>query len=249
MAWYDASIQTLPVGKGFTRREIIACLRKNNPALSENSFQWAIGRMVKTGALTRPGFNLYLRVSEEPQRRYHALYSDDALKLIKLVDAKYPNIQFTVFESSLLNEFLNHLVAQNTIFLQVEKDAALFVFRFLQEDNSREVLYKPSKKDFSLYWEKDCIVVIPLVSEAPLEEDHPHNISLEKLLVDLYCDKLIAVTYSKSEYREILSEALKRYSVSKTKLLRYARRRNKEAELSSLLDTAAEGGSTYASNR
>ena len=157
MAWYDASIQMLPVGKSFTRSEIIACLRKNNPALSENSFQWAIGRMVKTGALTRPGFNLYLRLSEEPQRRYHALYSDDALKLIKLVDAEYPNIQFTVFESSLLNEFLNHLVAQNTIFLQVEKDAALFVFRFLQEASSREVLYKPSKKGFSLYWEKDCI--------------------------------------------------------------------------------------------
>lgn len=134
-----------------------------------------------------------------------------------------------------MNEFLNHLVAQNTVFIQAEKESSIFLFRFLQEQGYHDLLYRPSGKDFSLYWVKKCIVVSGLISEAPILVDAPHSISLEKLLVDMYTDKLISNTYSKAEFPDVLQLALSQYRVDKAKMLRYARRRNRREELSQLL--------------
>ena len=54
-------------------------------------------------------------------------------------------------------------------------------------------MLKPAKKVFDLYWAKDTIVVTDLVSEAPIQMSDPHKITMEKMLVDIYCDKLIRV--------------------------------------------------------
>ena len=158
------------------------------------------------------------------------------LSLCDTISEKYPYIAFTVFETVLMNEFLNHLVAQNTIFIQAEKDIASYVFRYLQEDGYRNVMLKPAKKDFDLYWSKDTIVVTDLVSEAPMHASDPHKITMEKMLVDIYCDKLIKGTFSRAEYPFIVEQAFDKYRVDRTRMLRYARRRNREMEIAHVLD-------------
>lgn len=90
---------------------------------------------------------------------YRPAYSDLAAKLISQVSDKHPSVRFTVFETALMNDFLNHLVALNTVFIQAEKDVSIFVFRHLRELGYAHLLYKPKKADYALYWEKDCIVV------------------------------------------------------------------------------------------
>jgi len=111
-------------------------------------------------------------------------------------------VQFTVFETILMNEFLTHFVAQKTVFIQVEKESSIYVFRFLQEQGIQNVLYKPGKSDFNLYWSKDCVIVTDIISEAPVRADKPHSIKLEKMLVDMLADKLITATFSKAEFVE-----------------------------------------------
>lgn len=167
---------------------------------------------------------------------YRPNYSDQALRLIDILSKAFPHVSFTVFETVLMNEFLNHLVAQNTVFIQAEKESSIFLFRFLQEQGYTNLLYKPSIKDFSLYWTKDSIIVTNLISEAPVLEEKPHSICLEKLLVDMYADKLISSSYSKAEFPEMLHLARSRYQLNTAKLLRYARRRNKEKEITRLLN-------------
>jgi len=166
---------------------------------------------------------------------YRPIYSDRAMQLIDILSQAYPHVSFTVFETTLMNEFLNHLVAQNTVFIQAEKESSIFLFRFLQEQGYHDLLYRPSGKDFSLYWVKNCIVVSDLISEAPILADAPHSICLEKLLVDMYTDKLISTTYNKAEFPDVLQLALSQYQVDKAKMLRYAKRRNRREELSQLL--------------
>ena len=171
---------------------------------------------------------------------YRPIYSDRAMQLIDILSQAYPHVSFTVFETTLMNEFLNHLVAQNTVFIQAEKESSIFLFRFLQEQGYRDLMYKPSGKDFSLYWTKDCIVISDLISEAPILGDAPHSICLEKLLVDMYTDKLISTTYSKAEFLDVLQMACSRYQLDKTKTLRYASRRNRGKEFTQLLDREKE---------
>lgn len=167
---------------------------------------------------------------------YRPAYSDLAAKLISQVSDKHPSVRFTVFETALMNDFLNHLVALNTVFIQAEKDVSIFVFRHLRELGYAHLLYKPKKADYALYWEKDCIVVTDMISEAPLSASAPHEICLEKMLVDMYCDKLISSAYSKSEYPEVLRQAMETYHIESTKMMRYARRRGREDEMKKILE-------------
>lgn len=43
---------------------------------------------------------------------------------------------------------------------------------------------------------------ITMISEAPIRKDNPHMITLEKMLVDIYADKLISSTFNKAEYEK-----------------------------------------------
>lgn len=192
--------------------------------------------MLKSGNLTKVARNIYVVQNEREKLAYRPAYSDLAAKLIAQISEKYPSAHFTVFETALMNDFLNHLVAQNTVFVQVEKDISVFAFRFLQELGYEHLLYKPKKADYALYWEKDCIVVTDMISEAPLSATAPHEICLEKMLVDMYCDKLISSAYSKSEYPEVLKQAVETYHFEPAKMMRYARRRGKENELKKILE-------------
>ena len=75
-----------------------------------------------------------------------------------------------------------------------------------------------------------------MISEAPLSASAPHEICLEKMLVDMYCDKLISSAYSKSEYPEVLKQAMETYHIESTKMMRYARRRGREDEMRKILE-------------
>ena len=130
-----------------------------------------------------------------------------------------------------LNEFLNHQIAQNTIYVQVEKDVSSYIFDILQEKYTGNVLYKPGKIDFGRYWTKDCIVVLDLISQAPLSQDAPHEIIAEKMLVDLIAEKSIAATFCPSELPFLFDNIMRTYQVDKRKMNRYAGRRGKTAQI------------------
>ena len=147
------------------------------------------------------------------------------------ISKKFPYVSFTVFETVLMNNFLNHLIAQNTIFLQVERESSIYIFRYLQDEGIPRLMYKPSKEDFRLYWEAGTVVVIDLVTESPLCPARPHDMTLEKMLVDMCAEKLIAATFSKAELPNVFELANDEYVIDKTKMIRYARRRNKEDEI------------------
>ena len=126
------------------------------------------------------------------------------------------------------------------VFLQVEKESSIYIFRFLQEQGIQNVLYKPSQNEFNLYWSKGCIIVTDMISEAPIRSDKPHSILLEKMLVDILADKLISITFSKAELPDIYEQAQSRYRLDKVRMLRYARRRNRQDVLLKYLEGSKE---------
>lgn len=236
MQWYEPTAKKLQAGQRYSHRELVGLLRSDYPHMRDSSYHWAICGMLKNGKIIRTARNVYMVPDGTEKRIYRPIYSDLASNLIWQIAEKYPAIQFTVFETGLMNDFLNHLIAQNTLFIQAEKEISVFVFRFLQENGYEHVLYKPKKADYALYWKQDCIVVTDLISEAPLSPAAPHEICLEKMLVDMYCDKLISTTYSKSEYPQALQQAMEAYRIEMPKLMRYARRRGRESEIRYILE-------------
>ena len=93
----------------------------------------------------------------------------------------------------------------------MEKDSSIFIFRYLQELGYKNLLYNPNRKEFRLYWDSDCIVVTNLISEAPLRSKDSYKITLEKMLVDMVADRIIASSFSTDELEDVFEHAHKTY--------------------------------------
>ena len=142
-----------------------------------------------------------------------------------------PKRCFVIFESVILNEFLNHQIAQNTIYVHVEKDVSSYIFDSLQEEFPGSVLYRPEKKDFAKYWTRDCVVILDLISQTPLSKESPHEITIEKMLVDIIAEKSVSAVFSPSEIPFVYENAMRSYQVDRRKMNRYAGRRGKASEI------------------
>ena len=235
MPWYDKTVEHLESDRVYSRNSLISLLRTYNPDVKDSSYNWAITGMLKNNILIKRGYDEYSLFEGDIKTNYSPIYSELTNMIMANIKNKYPLIKFTIFETVLLNEFLNHLIAQNTIYIQVEKDVSIFVFRYLRDEGYENVLYHPSKQDLSLYWNRNMIVVTNLISEAPITATDSHSICLEKMLVDIIADKCISASYSIAEYKDILSQSLSRYKLDVKKMLRYARRRNKEEYIKNLI--------------
>ncbi len=88
---------------------------------------------------------------------------------------------------------------------------------------------------------RNVFVVRSLVTEAPVTSfDNVAIPRLEKILVDLVCEKDLFVSFQGEELRNIYHRALKDYDVSLSTLRRYARRRGKLEEIDRLIVTQGE---------
>lgn len=226
-------------GAAYEGRELMKGLEKARPGLSQSAYAWMLRELVESGELLRLSRGLYSLSSSSLKRRCSFSYSREAAALIGLLSKRFPLVGFSVFETVLMNEFLNHLIAQNTLFLQVEKDSAEAVFEYLL-GKGMKVMYKPNLKDFHRYWSEGCIIVVDRISEAPSQRGEPHSITLEGMLVDMLADKLLASTFEKGEYASVIAQARENYLLNEPKMLRYARRRNKEKELRGYLEGGKE---------
>lgn len=244
MQWYESVPGKMADGQSYNHRTIVNWLQQERPNLSGGGYHWAIDQLIRQGDIVKKGYDEYRKADGNDRSVFFPAYSEDAIHIIETISMKFPYVSFTVFETVLLNSFLNHLIGQNTIFLQVEKESSVYIFRYLQEEGSVNLLYKPGVEEFHLYWTSRMVVITDLISEAPLRKDQPHAIILEKMLVDICTDKLIASTFSKAELPDIFKQALERYAVDRTRMMRYARRRNKGMEIKEYLKGAgidAEG--------
>ena len=236
MKWYMTILEKMKIKNVYTHDALVEELKKVKCGLSTSAYNWVISKMIKEGALEKLGYDSYILYDNNTKPTYYPFYSNIAYSAIKLIRETYPYIEFTVFETVQMNEFLNHLIGQNTIFIQIEKESSIHVFRFLQERGFENILYKPDIKDFELYWNKDCIVIMDMISEAPLRTTDRYAIMLEKMLVDIISDKIISLTYNKAEYADIIEQAQERYLIDRVRMLRYARRRNKKEEIKKYLE-------------
>jgi hypothetical protein len=114
--------------------------------------------------------------------------------------------------------------------VEVDKEATNSVFYFLKEAKYA-VFLDPTKDIIEKYLptEKDIVIIKSLVSEAPLLNIKGIiTASIEKILVDIFCDDVIFSAQQGSEMRTIFAEAFGKYTINQSKMLRYANRRRKK---------------------
>lgn len=221
----DAIIHTLPKGT-CSRQEILYAARTVDSSFKETQLRHLMGTLLDSGLMLRVGRNQYKIVGNDPKKRtFIGVYSNTALEVIKCMQERFPLISFRVWELSWLNEFFNHLVARNQIFLEVEKEACEFAFSVLSETFPGKILIKPKTQEILQYGTDDGIIIDRLVTEAPKSDGEPYQVPLEKLIVDLFANKNLMLC--KGDYPSAIEMMFSKYRIDQVSMLRYARRRNK----------------------
>ena len=185
--------------------------------------------LASSGKLVRKGSGTYA-LSDKPIFRPNV--SNGVKDLYESLKSKYPFTKVCVYEGPWISPLLHHMASNQIIYIDVEKDASEFVFDHLKSDGVN-AYYKPDEDMVYRYINLDerNVFVKNLVSEAPLQKIDGIPVStLEKILVDIYCDQDFSYLQG-SEYVRIAENAMTIFNINKTKLLRYAKRRGVKEEL------------------
>jgi len=159
--------------------------------------------------------------------------------LNKKLKKQFPFLTFCLWDTSVLNEFMIHQPGKFYLLVEVEKESMESVFYFLKE-NKYPVFLNPGSDIINKYLssEKNAVIVKLLVSEAPVQNiKDVYTITIEKMLVDIFCDDNIFSAQQGSEIKYIFNEAFRKYTINENRLLRYAERRRKKEDLINYLKT------------
>ena len=215
----------------FTTADITSYFRKKEPELKQTTINWRVYALVNDQIISRVSKGIF-RVASE--KKYIPQLDNSLLKTAKKIRKQFPFIDFCVWDTSVINSFAQHLSNQTIYIIEVEKDAAESVFHFLQE-KSNNIYYNPTQDIIDNYLFLHAgkpYVVKHLLTESPTIEINGIKVSsLEKILVDIYCDKTLFGQYQGNEMKTLYRNCLESYSVNTIKLLRYASRRGKTSEI------------------
>jgi hypothetical protein len=152
---------------------------------------------------------------------------------------KFPFLKICIWNTSALNEFMLHQPGRFYLLIEVEKEATQSIFYFLK-DAKYSVFIDPTSDLLEKYLpsEKESLIIKSLVSEAPIQNIKGINTAtLEKMLVDIFCDDVLFSAQQGGEMRSLFKEALNKYSVNENRMLRYADRRRKKESLTKYLNS------------
>ncbi len=214
-------IETHP---SFTTGEFANEIRIKTPNIGRSTIYQKLKILCESGEIIRTHRGHYA-VSKKKCYSYNL--SDTAKNISTMIQAKYPLVDFQIWELYQMNEFINHQMAKNTILVDVENMLDESIFNLLFKAYPH-VLLNPGVDEYYKYTGDETIVVRKLISEAPPSYGEYRQAPLEKVLVDLFGRGIIGFLISHSEYRSIYEDAFQKYNINLSKLFRYARRRGIE---------------------
>lgn len=202
--------------------------------ISKKMLSWYLRRLTEEEKIFRIGRGVYTTTYKST---FRPIPNAISIRLYKKLKAEYPLLDFCVYSGEILSDLQHHLSYNNNIYIETERNATETIFHFVQDMHERSFL-SPNEDMISDYirLDKRSFIVKTLVSESPLQEVNGINVpSLEKLLVDIQCDKdFFYLQGQESLY--MMQNAFTNYNVNIGMLLRYASRRNIKQQIETLIN-------------
>lgn len=206
----------------YCENEVFNLIKSSNQNIFEQKLKWILFKLESIGALSRIGKKKYIAGVS----KYKYGLRKGSKVIDEFISNSFPEANNVIWESTLLNEWINLFINQNTTFIDVEKELFDFVVDGLIEEFGKTytILVNPDEKSVSRYRRDNLAIVKKLFSRSPSDKKG-HKIKLEKLMVDLLCDKHYAWMLDSSAVEETFNGIKKSYPIDTTKLFNYAKRR------------------------
>jgi len=152
--------------------------------------------------------------------------SDEEKKIYNVIKKEYPEIDFIIWNTQVINEFTLHYAINNYIIIEVEKIAVELIVNLLKSKYLKK--YTVITQDmFNNYKEmflntENFIIVKSLHTKSPLNTNADNKyVSIEKIMVDLYVDKLY-IQFQGRELKIIYQNIFNNYDINMKRLIKYA---------------------------
>ncbi|NTW32985.1 MAG: hypothetical protein HGB12_10215 [Bacteroidetes bacterium] len=221
--------------ESFSREELFDFYRQIEPSLNENTFRWRIYNLKTKKIITSISQELFT-LSYKPI--FKPEIAETERKIYTKIEKKFPDLKQCIWSTKFVNEFMLHIPSRFITVLQVEKDALEPIYEFLKEQNFRNVFIQPEEKEIEryIYETESAIILQSLISKSPTQiVKKITTTTIEKMIVDLYCEKKLFNVFQGSELIHIINNVYNRYSINFTKLFAYAKRRRKENNIMEFL--------------
>ena len=222
----------------FTRKDLLKVVRSGMQNISEGSLVVLLNRMLAENRIIRVSYGKY-KLNEDLKHNFLYEPNEFMLSLNRHIKEKFPFIGYCIWQPSIFASMMLHVPAVRTTLVDVEREAMEPVFMSLQGIESEiPIFLNPTQEDVTRYiTNRDIIIVRPLVKEAPIDIiDGCPVPTLEKMLVDAISDKELQHLQGNELYT-IYSNAFSDYAIKKTRLLRYAARRNRKQKVEQIINT------------
>lgn len=221
--------------KPFKRADVMTAL-SSKFEFSGESLKRVLSRLVSEGRLQRVGYGLY-KASNNRLPIFSYEPSPEETELYQKLKRKFPFTDICIWRPEVLVPFMHHVPIVTATFIDVERVAMDSVFSALQSmEMKRPILINPSKTEVDRIIPSSApIIVRPLVQETPTENINGIIVpTIEKILVDAVSDKELQFAQG-AELFAIYENAFERFDINRSRLLRYASRRNRKQKVETIL--------------
>jgi hypothetical protein len=159
-------------------------------------------------------------------------------EIAQYLKKRYPLADFCIWDAASVIPFMLHVPNIKMVIVDVERLLEQsFPDAIREKYTNMMVLPNPTKEEFFKFGStRDCIVLHTLTTEAPIDTFEGLPVpTAEKMLVDIVLNPEFEFLRGSEVYR-IYQEAFSDFNISRSRLLRYARRRYCEDKIQHLLD-------------
>ncbi len=219
-------IQKKYIDKSFEKKDLKNIVKSIYGTDNEKTIRNIIGILKSNNAIKEIEKDKYIVVTK---LIYQYKEKNEEKAMYKLIKKEYPEVNFIIWNTDILNEFTLHYVISNYIIIEVEKIAIDLVVNLLKNNYLKKytiITQDIINNNRELYSNTENIIVVkPLHIKSPLKiEEDKKYISIEKIMLDLYVDKLY-IQYQGKELETIYENIFEKYDIDLKRLMKYAEKR------------------------
>jgi hypothetical protein len=199
--------------------------------LTEQAFRRILYALEKQHIIIPIGAGVYVLGEPYPSTGksiFVPALTSDIENISASVQNSFPYIDYLIWDTKILHEFMIHQPGRNQIILEVEKDACESVFNRLKEQFVSRIFLDPDRKSFERYILdiSDSIILYQLITQSPKTiVNRVPSAKLEKILVDIFADEERFYVFQGQELVTIYENAFDTYWINEKTMFRYAGRR------------------------
>jgi len=215
--------------------KIVSGVQTIEKGIDRKTIIWAVNDLIKKGAVVRTGRGVY-RLSS--QKEFSPSLSNSTLAITDFISNQFKYMAATISDSSWLNEFMVQQPFSSVVVLEVVDSAVSSIVSKLRAENF-DAFPKSDFKYLEAYSKSAQPIVVSktLQTTATKKKDKLIRLAkLEKLLVDVVCERDIYGQYQGWELENIFKNSIEKYAVNFSQMLKYATNRGRKKDVEKLLD-------------